>query len=50
MKWKLAPATLILVAATGCMVGPNYKRPVVATPAAYRGAPELTPTGTPLGA
>ena len=50
MKCKLAPATLILVAATGCMVGPNYKRPVVATPAAYRGAPELTPTGTPLGA
>ena len=50
MKWKLAPATLILVAATGCMVGPNYKRPVVATPAAYRAAPELTPTGTPLGA
>jgi multidrug efflux system outer membrane protein len=50
MKCKLAPATLILVAATGCMVGPNYKRPVVATPAAYRGASELTPTGTPLGA
>ena len=50
MKWKIAPTTLILVAATGCMVGPNYKRPVVATPAAYRGAPELTPRGTPLGA
>jgi len=50
MKWKLASATLILFAATGCTVGPNYKRPVVATPAAYRGAPELTPTGTPLGA
>ena len=49
MKWKIAPATLILVAATGCMVGPNYKRPLVNTPAAYRGAPELTPTGTPLG-
>jgi multidrug efflux system outer membrane protein len=32
------------------MVGPNYKRPLVNTPAAYRGAPELTPTGTPLGA
>ena len=41
---------MILFAATGCTVGPNYKRPVVATPAAYRGAPELTPTGTPLGA
>ena len=50
MKCKLAPATLILVAATGCMVGPNYKRPVVATPTAYREAPELTSAGTPLGA
>jgi multidrug efflux system outer membrane protein len=38
----------------GCKVGPNYKRPVVATPASYRGAlaPDIatTPTGTPLGA
>jgi multidrug efflux system outer membrane protein len=50
MKWKIALPTLILVASTGCMVGPNYKRPLVNTPAAYRGAPELTPTGTPLGA
>jgi multidrug efflux system outer membrane protein len=32
------------------MVGPNYKRPVVNTPAAYRGAPEVAATGTPLGA
>jgi multidrug efflux system outer membrane protein len=50
MKWKIISSTLVLFAATGCMVGPNYKRPVVATPAAYRGAPELTGTGTPLGA
>jgi multidrug efflux system outer membrane protein len=38
------------VAATGCKVGPNYKRPVVATPAAIAGLPKMTPTGTPLGA
>jgi multidrug efflux system outer membrane protein len=38
----------------GCKVGPNYKRPVVDTPASYRGglAPDIStiPTGTPLGA
>jgi len=38
----------------GCKVGPNYKRPVVATPASYRGAlaPDIaaTATTTPLGA
>ena len=37
---------------TGCMVGPKYKRPVVVTPAAYRGAPDIEPgaAATPLGA
>jgi multidrug efflux system outer membrane protein len=38
----------------GCKVGPNYKRPVVATPADYRGglAPDIasSSSGTPLGA
>jgi multidrug efflux system outer membrane protein len=38
----------------GCKVGPNYKRPVVATPADYRGglAPDIAATtnGVPLGA
>jgi outer membrane protein, multidrug efflux system len=38
----------------GCKVGPNYKRPVVNTPASYRGAlaPDIAPTtnATPLGA
>ena len=38
----------------GCKVGPNYKRPVVDTPASYRGglAPDISAatTGTPLGA
>ena len=50
MKLRLSLTTLALIAITGCAVGPNYKRPLVNTPAAYRGAPELTPTGTPLGA
>jgi multidrug efflux system outer membrane protein len=38
----------------GCKVGPNYKRPVVNTPANYRGslAPDIAPptNATPLGA
>jgi multidrug efflux system outer membrane protein len=38
----------------GCKVGPNYKRPVVNTPANYRGAlaPDIAPStiATPLGA
>lgn len=50
-----AALSLALVLA-GCKAGPNYKRPTVATPAAYRGAlaPEIAATPaantTPLGA
>jgi len=48
-------STLALIATlAGCKVGPNYKRPVVATPADYRGAlaPDIDTTAktTPLGA
>jgi multidrug efflux system outer membrane protein len=51
-------ALAALAALSGCEVGPNYKRPVVATPDAYRGAlaPEIAPASnaapapTPLGA
>ncbi len=42
-------STLALVLAiTGCKVGPNYKRPVVNTPASYRGAlaPDIADTST----
>jgi multidrug efflux system outer membrane protein len=50
----LALALPLSLALTGCKVGPNYKRPVVVTPDAYRGAtaPDIstTNTGTPLGA
>jgi multidrug efflux system outer membrane protein len=44
----------IIGSIAGCKVGPNYKRPVVNTPADYRGglAPDIAPVsnGTPLGA
>jgi multidrug efflux system outer membrane protein len=52
----LFPLLALSILITGCKVGPNYKRPVVATPADYRGAlaPEITPGAlagiTPLGA
>jgi multidrug efflux system outer membrane protein len=34
------------IAAASCTLGPNYKRPVVQTPAAYRGAPAADAAGT----
>ncbi len=49
---SITTATLTLA---GCKVGPNYKRPTVATPADYRGAlaPDISttpaPNTTPLG-
>ncbi|MGD1090828.1 MAG: efflux transporter outer membrane subunit [Bryobacteraceae bacterium] len=36
--------TFVSLALTGCLVGPNYKRPQVATPDQFRSAP---PTGQP---
>ena len=37
-------AAITLVSLTGCLVGPNYKRPPVTTPDAYRGlAPNTAP-------
>jgi multidrug efflux system outer membrane protein len=56
MKRLLAALTglALVVSLAGCKVGPNYKRPVINTPADYRGglAPDIAPTstGTPLGA
>jgi outer membrane protein, multidrug efflux system len=32
---------LVIIFATGCAVGPNYRRPNVDVPGAYRGAPSL---------
>ncbi len=38
----LIHATLLLVLATGCKVGPNYVRPQVTAPPVYRGADDAT--------
>jgi NodT family efflux transporter outer membrane factor (OMF) lipoprotein len=43
---KQFTAALMAVVLTGCTVGPNYKRPQVAVPGTFRGAPETT-TSTP---
>ena len=37
---------LIVTAAAGCTVGPNYKRPIVSVPDTYRGAAALESTAT----
>ena len=37
---KQAIAVALTVALTGCAVGPNYKRPEVAVPQTFRGAPD----------
>ena len=34
---------IVLIFTAGCAVGPNYKRPNVDVPVAYRGAPQLEP-------
>jgi multidrug efflux system outer membrane protein len=45
---------VVIASLSGCKVGPNYKRPIVDTPGAFRGAlaPDIAPasTQTPLGA
>ena len=41
---KLAIVFVLLVAAAGCTVGPNYKRPEVKVPDQYRGAAEKEST------
>ncbi|MGH9582714.1 MAG: TolC family protein, partial [Bryobacteraceae bacterium] len=37
MRFRLAAVCLAAVLLTGCMVGPNYRRPKVAVPPSYRG-------------
>jgi multidrug efflux system outer membrane protein len=48
----LLPAFAGVVFMTGCSVGPNYKRPSVSVPTAYRGAnePSAVTTEAPAGA
>lgn len=43
MKKRLAGVVAVATLVTGCMMGPNYKRPSIAVPASYR-------TGIPAGA
>lgn len=42
MKKAITLLPLILITC-GCAVGPNYRRPKIDVPAAYRGAPQLEP-------
>ncbi len=38
MRWRSGVFTVSLAFLASCTVGPNYKRPVVTTPASYRGS------------
>lgn len=48
MRQRLAALIAGSLAFTGCMVGPNYKRPAVSVPASYRG--EASAAGGPASA
>jgi multidrug efflux system outer membrane protein len=39
LRWLGVTALVLIVAVSGCTVGPNYKRPNVDVPTAYRAAP-----------
>ena len=43
MTIRFVLATLAASLFTGCMVGPNYRRPAVTTPDVFRGSTETTP-------
>jgi multidrug efflux system outer membrane protein len=45
----LSLACLALLVTSGCVQGPNYKRPLVETPVAYRGAAGTPDVATSLG-
>ncbi len=46
---RFIASTLLAVMVAGCAVGPNYKRPTVDTPQAFRGAPAETPASASFG-
>jgi multidrug efflux system outer membrane protein len=48
-RFGIVSLSVLLALAGGCMVGPNYRRPVVNAPASYRGATGAG-DGQPLGA
>src|SRR5689334_2709829 len=46
-KWKACSIVVVLLALSGCKVGPNYQRPQLDIPGGYRGvAPEAAPDKT----
>ena len=49
MKRNVFVPAAVVLSLTGCMVGPNYQRPAVATPQQFRGAPagDASPNPTP---
>src|SRR5882672_12152321 len=48
-RWMLAAVVVSVL--SGCMIGPDYQRPALPTPAVFRGAAEVTapPDTTALG-
>jgi multidrug efflux system outer membrane protein len=46
---QIGSAFLLALALTGCMVGPNYKRPPVDAPPTFRGAPDAAATTASFG-
>src|SRR5215475_9100856 len=43
MKKRLFTAAAMIISLSGCMVGPDYQRPPVATPDVFRASPTPTP-------
>ena len=43
MKKRFFAAATVIVLLNGCMVGPDYQRPPVATPDVFRASPTPTP-------
>jgi len=46
---RIAAPILLPLLLAGCAVGPNYKRPAVAAPQTFRGAPTATPDAASFG-
>jgi hypothetical protein len=46
---RIFASALLALMLAGCAVGPNYKRPAVTSPKAFRGAPTAAPDATSFG-
>jgi multidrug efflux system outer membrane protein len=49
MKFRLFAAAVAILSSAACTVGPNYQRPVIQTPPAFRAPEPLTPQEASLG-